>query len=169
MRDLEKPSSEAADAVVPLANAKPPADFSAEEIFGDYLESTKALGLTIPPGIFPLPTTWSNELVDVRFWHKADIEIAFTGVDPSDGFPAFARHKVADERATLQVGDAQTRPVADGSSDATVAGLVINFSTEPVSAIGPKPLLHRFDRCLSCQRCNRRATLKQPLGSAILR
>ena len=30
-----------------------------------------------------------------------------TGVDPSDGFVAFARHKVTDRRATFQVNDAQ--------------------------------------------------------------
>jgi SAM-dependent methyltransferase len=58
-----------------------------------------------------------------------------TGVDPSDGFVAFARHKVTDERATFQIGDAQTLPVADGSSDATVAGLVINFITDQPKAL----------------------------------
>jgi ubiquinone/menaquinone biosynthesis C-methylase UbiE len=39
------------------------------------------------------------------------------GVDPSDGFVSFARHKVTDQRATFQVGDAQNLPVADGSFD----------------------------------------------------
>src|SRR5215467_13233107 len=40
-----------------------------------------------------------------------------TGVDPSDGFVSFARHKVTDRRVTFQVGDAQKLPVADGSFD----------------------------------------------------
>src|SRR5215472_17045200 len=73
MRDPEKPSREAADAVVPFANAEPTSRFLSQGNFCDYLESARALALTIPPGVFPLPTTWSNELVDVRFWHKADI------------------------------------------------------------------------------------------------
>ena len=58
-----------------------------------------------------------------------------TGVDPSDGFVSFARHKVPDKRATFQVGDAQKLPIADGSSDATVAGLVINFITDQPKAV----------------------------------
>src|SRR5262249_4834222 len=41
------------------------------------------------------------------------------GVDRSDGFISFARHKVTDQRASFQVGDAQKLPVADGSFDAT--------------------------------------------------
>ena len=58
-----------------------------------------------------------------------------TGIDPSDGFVAFARHKVTDTRATFQVGDAQKLPVADGSFDATVAGLVINFIPDQTKAV----------------------------------
>ena len=57
------------------------------------------------------------------------------GVDPSDGFVSFACHKVIDERATFQVGDAQKLPVADGSFDATVAGLVINFIPDQTKAV----------------------------------
>lgn len=57
------------------------------------------------------------------------------GVDPSDGFVSFARHKVTDMRATFQVGDAQKLPVADGSFDATVAGLVINFIADQPKAV----------------------------------
>src|SRR6516225_5048062 len=58
-----------------------------------------------------------------------------TGVDPSDGFVSFARHKVTDRRAAFQVGDAQKLPVADGSFDATVAGLVINFIPDQTTAV----------------------------------
>ncbi len=49
------------------------------------------------------------------------------GIDPSEGFVAFARHKVTDDRARFQLGDAQPLPVPNASFDATVAGLVINF------------------------------------------
>jgi SAM-dependent methyltransferase len=58
-----------------------------------------------------------------------------TGVDPSDGFIAFARHKVTDQRATFQVGDAQNLPVLDGAFDATVAGLVVNFIQDQARAV----------------------------------
>jgi SAM-dependent methyltransferase len=57
------------------------------------------------------------------------------GVDPSDGFVSFARHKVTDERVAFQIGDAQKLPVADGSFDATVAGLVINFVPDQSKAV----------------------------------
>ena len=58
-----------------------------------------------------------------------------TGVDPSDGFVAFARHKVTDRRTTFQVGDAQKLPIADASFEATVAGLVINFIPDQAKAV----------------------------------
>jgi SAM-dependent methyltransferase len=58
-----------------------------------------------------------------------------TGVDPSDGFVSFARRKVTDRRASFQVGDAQKLPVADGSFDVTVAGLVINFISDQTKAV----------------------------------
>jgi SAM-dependent methyltransferase len=57
------------------------------------------------------------------------------GVEPSDGFVSFARHKVTDGRAAFQIGDAQNLPVADGSFDATVAGLVINFVPDQSKAV----------------------------------
>ena len=59
-----------------------------------------------------------------------------TGVDPSDGFVAFARHKVTDRRTTFQVGDAQKNlPIDDASFEATVAGLVINFIPDQAKAV----------------------------------
>jgi ubiquinone/menaquinone biosynthesis C-methylase UbiE len=56
------------------------------------------------------------------------------GIDPSDSFVSFARHKVTDPRATFQVGDAQALPVADASFDAAVAGLVVNFVPDQAKA-----------------------------------
>ena len=58
------------------------------------------------------------------------------GVDPSDGFVSFARHKVTDPRAKFQVGDAQKLPLADSSLDAALAGLVINFIPDQAKAVG---------------------------------
>jgi SAM-dependent methyltransferase len=57
-------------------------------------------------------------------------------IDPSAGFLAFAHHTVTDPRATFQLGDAQQIPVADGSTDATVSGLVLNFVPDPAKAAG---------------------------------
>jgi SAM-dependent methyltransferase len=58
-----------------------------------------------------------------------------TGIDASDGFVEFARHKVPNQRATFQVGEAQALPFPDGSFDATVAGLVINFVSDQAKAV----------------------------------
>jgi SAM-dependent methyltransferase len=49
------------------------------------------------------------------------------GVDPSASFVAHARERVSDPRATFAVGAAEAIPIADGSVDAAVAGLVLNF------------------------------------------
>jgi SAM-dependent methyltransferase len=59
-----------------------------------------------------------------------------TGIDPSPGFVSYVRQKVTDRRATFQVGDAQTLPVAEGTFDATVAGLVVNFIPNQAKAVG---------------------------------
>ena len=40
-----------------------------------------------------------------------------------------------DQRAAFQVGDAQKLPIADGSFDATLAGLVINFIPDQAKAV----------------------------------
>jgi SAM-dependent methyltransferase len=50
-----------------------------------------------------------------------------TGVDPSEGFLAYARRRVTDPRAEFRQGDAQALPVADAAFDAVVSGLVLNF------------------------------------------
>jgi SAM-dependent methyltransferase len=58
-----------------------------------------------------------------------------TGIDPSPGFVSFACDKVTDRRVTFQVGDAQALPVADGTFDAAVAGLVVNFIPDQARAV----------------------------------
>lgn len=49
------------------------------------------------------------------------------GIDRSEAFVEYARARVADPRAAFDVGDAQALPVASGSYDAAVSGLVLNF------------------------------------------
>ena len=53
------------------------------------------------------------------------------GVDRADGYVALARERVADPRAGFLVGDAQALPVVDGTFDAAVSGLVLNFVPRP--------------------------------------
>jgi SAM-dependent methyltransferase len=49
------------------------------------------------------------------------------GIDRSEGYVAFAQDQIPDERATFEVGDAQSLPVETESYDAAVSGLVLNF------------------------------------------
>jgi SAM-dependent methyltransferase len=55
------------------------------------------------------------------------------GVDPAPGFVASAREHLGD-RASFVVGDAGALPLADGSVDAVVSGLVLNFVPDPHAA-----------------------------------
>jgi SAM-dependent methyltransferase len=57
------------------------------------------------------------------------------GVDPSDGFLAYARARVVDPRATFEAGDARSLPLPDRSFDAVVSGLALNFVPEPGRAV----------------------------------
>jgi SAM-dependent methyltransferase len=56
-----------------------------------------------------------------------------TGVDSAEGFVSHARAAVP--TATFVVGDAQELPFADGSFDAVVSGLVLNFVPDPGRAV----------------------------------
>lgn len=49
------------------------------------------------------------------------------GIDPSERYVASARERTADSRARFEVGDARALPVDDGTFDAVVSGLVLNF------------------------------------------
>jgi len=60
---------------------------------------------------------------------------AVVGVDPSEGFLALARERVADPRARFLAGDARALPAAAASVDAVVGGLMLNFVPEPAAAV----------------------------------
>lgn len=49
------------------------------------------------------------------------------GVDPSEGLVAYASEHIDDQRFAAELGDARTLPFEDGSFDAVVSGLVLNF------------------------------------------
>lgn len=58
-----------------------------------------------------------------------------TGVDPTEGFIAFARSRLLDPRIEFRIGDARALPVQDGAFDAAVGGLMLNFVPEPDKAL----------------------------------
>jgi SAM-dependent methyltransferase len=58
-----------------------------------------------------------------------------TGVDPSEGFLAEARRRLADARVTFRAGDARSLPLPDDAVDAVVSGLAVNFVPEPDRAV----------------------------------
>lgn len=53
--------------------------------------------------------------------------VAVAGIDPSEGFIAYAREQVRDARVAFAVADAQTLPFGDAGFDAVVSGLALNF------------------------------------------
>ena len=61
--------------------------------------------------------------------------VRVVGVDPSEGFLARARTRIADPRAAFHVGDARTVPLPDRRFDAVVSGLALNFVPEPDRAL----------------------------------
>ena len=56
-------------------------------------------------------------------------------IDRSIDFVAFARARTSDKRIQFEVGDAQALNIADGSFDAVVSGLVLNFIPQPEQAL----------------------------------
>jgi len=57
------------------------------------------------------------------------------GLDPSAGFVAHTRERLAGPRARFVVADARALPLAAGRFDATVSGLVLNFVPDPGTAV----------------------------------
>jgi SAM-dependent methyltransferase len=53
------------------------------------------------------------------------------GIDPSEEYITFAREQIRDRRVSFRLGDAQALPEASGSYDVVVAGLVLNFVSQP--------------------------------------
>ncbi len=67
---------------------------------------------------------------------------AVLGVDPAEPYVAAARERTADPRAKFQVGDARALPVNEGTFDAVVSGLVLNF----VPAADQRLVVERMSR-----------------------
>jgi ubiquinone/menaquinone biosynthesis C-methylase UbiE len=58
------------------------------------------------------------------------------GLDPSAGFVGYAAAHVSDPGASFGLGDARALPVRDGSVDAVVSGLMLNFVPDRAAALG---------------------------------
>ena len=72
------------------------------------------------------------------------------GVDPSPGFIEYAKARISSDRVRFEVGDGQSLPIETATSDAVVAGLVLNFVPQPPRAVLRWPALP--DRLASWQR-----------------
>lgn len=57
------------------------------------------------------------------------------GIDPSPGFVAHAGRGAGDDRVKVETGDAQAIDAGDGTFDAVVSGLVLNFVPRPDRAL----------------------------------
>jgi SAM-dependent methyltransferase len=66
---------------------------------------------------------------------KSGSSVQVVGIDPSEGFIAYARKSTPSPRITFEVGDAQALKFANGSFDRTVALLVMNFIPNHEKAI----------------------------------
>ena len=86
--------------------------------------------LAVPPG-----SHWLDVGSGTGALSQAILETAapraVRGIDRSEGYVAFARAQVRDERASFETGDAQALPVATGEYDVAVSGLVLNFVPQP--------------------------------------
>jgi ubiquinone/menaquinone biosynthesis C-methylase UbiE len=60
---------------------------------------------------------------------------AVLGVDPSEGFLAYARSALGGPRVSFQVGDAEALRAPDDSYDVVVAGLVLNYVPDVRAAL----------------------------------
>lgn len=91
--------------------------------------------LAVPPGRDWLDVGCGTGALSELILHSAAPR-RIVGVDPAEGFVAFARRHVTDPRASFQIGDAQSLPADDDAFDCVVSGLVINFVADQSKALG---------------------------------
>ena len=70
---------------------------------------------------------------------RAILELAapseVVGIDPSDGFLAYARAQTADARVRFEAADARRLPFEAAVFDTVVSGLVLNFVADPAQGL----------------------------------
>ena len=82
--------------------------------------------LAVPPGSHWLDIGSGTGALTETILQQAQ-PAAVTGVDPAEGFVAYAREHVQDSRASFKVGNAMELPFEQKVFDAVVSGLVLNF------------------------------------------
>jgi SAM-dependent methyltransferase len=82
--------------------------------------------LAVPPNSHWLDVGCGTGALTETLLHQAQ-PTEVTGVDPSEGFIAYAREHAQDGRASFRVGDAMALPFEDEMFDAVVSGLALNF------------------------------------------
>jgi SAM-dependent methyltransferase len=89
--------------------------------------------LAVPPG-----KTWLDVGCGTGALTQAILQIAapqaVLGIDAAQGYIAFVRGKITDQRAAFQLGDAQALPVETAAYEAVVSGLALNFVPRPGQA-----------------------------------
>ena len=82
--------------------------------------------LAVPPGGSWLDVGCGTGALTEVILQEAQPE-AVMGIDPSEGFIAYARQHAVDRRASFRVGDAMALPLKDEKFNAVVSGLALNF------------------------------------------
>lgn len=90
--------------------------------------------LGVPPGQRWLDVGCGTGALSAAILATAD-PAEVVGVDPSLSFVAHADTQVADARAAFRKGEAERLPVDNGSFDAVVSGLVVNFLPDQPAAL----------------------------------
>lgn len=82
--------------------------------------------LAVPPGSDWLDVgCGTGALTETILQQEQPAEV--TGIDPAEGFVAYAREHLQDRRASFQVGDAMALPFGNEMFSAVVSGLALNF------------------------------------------
>ena len=71
----------------------------------------------------------------LRLWKRACPRATIVGVDPSEGFIAYAQENAKSSRVHFEVGDAQALKFKDASFDNSLALLVMNFIPDHNKAV----------------------------------
>ena len=87
----------------------------------------------------PSSATWLDLGCGTGALTEAILEAAaprrILGIDQSPAYLAYARRRVMDRRLAFAVADVRALPVATGSADVAVSGLVLNFVPTPERAL----------------------------------
>jgi SAM-dependent methyltransferase len=90
--------------------------------------------LAVPPGSRWLDVGCGTGALTQTILAEAN-PAAVLGVDASAGFAGYAKETTPDPRAAFAVEDAQALTAADGTFDAAVSGLMLNFVSQPERAV----------------------------------